>query len=532
MSGIMQAMAGTPVKLVDRGGSVPIPSRTIGYRPRKQISVLVVGMLSLLFLSAMRIEAFSLLGPYESWMTPTNGFPAIGDIGGPMNIGEGYRWNVPVVTYAFDPSFVDFFGSNGEAAVESAIQILNDLPPASQVNLGNYPLNTMNEDYQVAPLGLVDLKSETLFLLLQQLGLASPTRYMFCVHDFSISNGTTNVNVVLRNFDPFSFQATNVLNGSSYASNLDWHVVGSVEYLSIVATPVDPYDANSSVADGWGGGGSAPSFFYTGLSRDDVGGLRYLLETNNLNWETLLPDVHGVGVNSNNYVNLALRAGVDKITFIPETVNFDFLTGEFYTPVTNQYTDTYVTNGILMQQQLERVSDRPDIIFSARYTNGEVNLPVERTGASNWLNNAGLNRNSDMAGPGVIRPQVTITFPHGVSSVVVTSDPNIVKDISEVRWGSFDGSTNPPVIYPVGTTGTGDPWTIHLLLLNANYQPPRPSGFFTSELPVEIGEAVTLESSTNLMDWVPLVTVTNHDIPLLWVHRYLRSAEYFRAVSP
>jgi hypothetical protein len=38
--------------------------------------------------------AFSLLGPYAKWMDTTNGYRQPGDIGGPMNIGQGYRWNV------------------------------------------------------------------------------------------------------------------------------------------------------------------------------------------------------------------------------------------------------------------------------------------------------------------------------------------------------------------------------------------------------------------------------------------------------
>ncbi len=478
--------------------------------------------------AAFDAKGFSLLGPYETWMTRTNGFRWIGDIGGPMNIGEGYRWNVPVITYAFDPSFTAFFGTNGVAAVESAIQILNNLPPVSQVDLSNYPLNTINENYQALASGLVDLKSDTLAVLLHQLGLAPPQRFMFCVHDFSIGDRSTNVNVILRNFDPFSYEATNVLNGTLYTSNLNWYVVNPFESVQIYAIPVDPNNVNLTVADGWTE--SEPGFFCTGLTRDDVGGLRYLLQTNNLEVETLLPDVHGVGVNSNNYVNLALRAGIDKITFIDETTNFDFLSGEFFRPVTNQYTDTYFTNGDWRQQQLERVSYRPDIIFSAYIDTNQVNETVECTGATNWLNNASLNGNSDMAGPGTIRPQVTIAFPHGLSALVVTSDPNIVRQTDENRWGSFDGSTNPPVIYPAGTTGTGNPWTIHLSLYNTNYQPPLRSGFFTWQLPVPLGTAVTLETSTNLTDWVPLISVTNYGLPLLWEHLCSRPAEYFRAV--
>ena len=498
----------------------------------ERLGTLALGMLSFLFLLATDADAFSLLGPYESWMTPTNGFQFEGDIGGPMNIGEGYRWNVPVVTYAFDPSFVDFFGSNGVAAVEGAIQILNNLPPASQLDPGTYPLNTLSVNYTANAEGLVDLKSETLFLLFQQLGLAQPLRYMFCVHDFSIAGGTTNVNVVLRNFDPFSYGATNVLNSSLYTSNLVWRINQGIWPVSVLiyAIPVDPYSQNPAVADGLAG--SSPGFFYTGLTGDDVGGLRYLLQTNNLNFEALLPDVHGIGVNSNSYVNLALRGGVDKIAIVEETSNFDFLTGQFYAPVTNQYTDTYVTNGVWMQQQLERVSSRPDILFTAFAGTGPVPVIVECTGTSNWLNNASLNGNSDLAGPGTIRPQVTIAFPKfGLNAIVISSDPNYVLQANNERWASFDGSTNPPVIYPIGAGGTGNPWTISLSLLNTNYQPLR-GGYFTWQLPVSLETAVTLESSTNLADWTSLITVTNYGVPLFWEHLYSRPAEYFRAVSP
>src|ERR1019366_8419655 len=99
-------------------------------------------------LSMSSSHAFSLLGPYESWMTPTNGFQLAGDIGGPMNLGAGYRWNVPVVAYAFDPSFVSFFGTNGVAAMNGAIQILNNLPAASQIDPSTFPLITSGMNYQ------------------------------------------------------------------------------------------------------------------------------------------------------------------------------------------------------------------------------------------------------------------------------------------------------------------------------------------------------------------------------------------------
>ena len=49
------------------------------------------------------------------------------------NLGEEYRWNSPVLTYSYDESFLNYFGSNGVVAVEKAMEILNSIPPASSI---------------------------------------------------------------------------------------------------------------------------------------------------------------------------------------------------------------------------------------------------------------------------------------------------------------------------------------------------------------------------------------------------------------
>ena len=57
-----------------------------------------------------------------------------------MDIGSGYRWNVPEITYGFGQSFMDYFGTNGVAAVKNAVRVFNDLPPASSIMLSKFPL--------------------------------------------------------------------------------------------------------------------------------------------------------------------------------------------------------------------------------------------------------------------------------------------------------------------------------------------------------------------------------------------------------
>ena len=285
-------------------------------------------------LSTGMAHAFSLLGPYDTWMQPTNGFRLATDIGGPMNLDEEYRWNVPVVTYSFDQSFLDYFGSIGAAAVDQAVQILNNLPPASQFEPANYPPESARVNYQAQALGLTDLKSKALSALLEQLGLTQPTRYTFSVQDFGFSSGNLVAQTIQRNFDPISFSPTNWVNDTENGYFLS--IATNGQSISAVAEefPINPLDTfQSAVADGALGGGG----FYTGLTREDVGGLRYLLHTNNSNPEILLPGVHGVGTNAGDYVNQAVRCGVDKITFIRR--DYDNLLGQFFAPYTNQFTD-------------------------------------------------------------------------------------------------------------------------------------------------------------------------------------------------
>ena len=45
------------------------------------------------------------------------------DIRSQKHQGEGYRRNTPVLYYAFDPSFSDYFGSNGEYAAQQAFDM-------------------------------------------------------------------------------------------------------------------------------------------------------------------------------------------------------------------------------------------------------------------------------------------------------------------------------------------------------------------------------------------------------------------------
>jgi hypothetical protein len=269
---------------------------------------------------------FALIGPLanggDSWQTAIIGYGLpyvqsiapggpvdLGDIGGPKNIGEEYRRNIPVIFYSYNANFLDFFGSNGVAAVDSAFAIANNAftnNPTGTTNgldgysadLHEFPDTAKSINFEAQALALTDLKSVTMHLLVEQLGLAEPERYVWTLAErFLPTGGTCPLDqiylVVQRNFgvanSPFNqIQYSPYVNDTLYSYQI-------AEFCNAPGTPpnaftvpfnVDPF-ANTFTAvaanniNGLGIGG-----FYTGLTRDDVGGLRYLLTTNNINFET------------------------------------------------------------------------------------------------------------------------------------------------------------------------------------------------------------------------------------------------------
>src|SRR5664279_1079928 len=117
---------------------------------------------------------YALLGPgangADTWQIPEIGYMLAGDIGAPKNLGEEYRWNTPVIYYGFDQSFLDYFGSNGVAAVQGAFAILNGMTNFSKysANLSEVPLETLRMNYRAQALHLYDLKTIALYMVVEE----------------------------------------------------------------------------------------------------------------------------------------------------------------------------------------------------------------------------------------------------------------------------------------------------------------------------------------------------------------------------
>ena len=558
--------------------------------------------------------------------------------------------------YTFDPSFDSFFGSDGEVAVGKAFAIMNSLTNVDDysTNLSEFPLNSQGVNFQARTLGMRDLKSTTLTVLLEQMGLADSVRYTWALFDRYNPPGSTcpaggpsngyEYLVIQRNFDitatPLNFNAPDVgqyspyVNGELYTyfifDNCDL-TAASPPTADAIEVPVDRLILNSPVASGLGEGVLPLGSFYTGLTRDDVAGLRYLMSSNNVfapgsgylessaggsvatsggggatipeqittfslsvlqddptTLQTLVPNlvitsvttnfVNGVttftytfgnvvtnsfstnttaqilttniapvvgapigspaitnislgkkfqtnlvsgdffvvptnscgitvsstvstnvttttntflfdtntpgqllsksliefstnhvlsvllctntaGTASNNVV--ADFQGIGRVQFVPVADNnYDFITGQFFTPVTNQYTMVQIKNGQASTVTFQRVVTRPDILFMGAniITGGNDLLPPvilsDNRTIPNFINSRAA---SNLSGPGIIDPTtapITITF-NTIGPVSGNTSPTLLDGplaLDGFIWGSFDATTNAPIIYPNGTS--------------------------------------------------------------------------------
>jgi hypothetical protein len=442
--------------------------------------------------SVQQSRAFSLLGPATTWMTARLGYNLnphewpTGDGfggGGPMNLGEEYRFNVPTVSYGFTPSFLNFFGSRGVEEIDKAFAILNALPDADQIDPNAYPLAAQRINYRAQALQLGDLKSYALSLLVNQMGLADPTRYVFTLRNRWTTDPppATNFFVIQRNFDPITWNYSPYINGQlwTFTSVID----GAAESLA-VTEPVDPLAVggliHAPVSSGIEGNGYLLlGGFWTGLTRDDVGGIRYIYRRNNFNLETAATNAltfgsggggtspwrpppvstNGVAIPgaTTNFVSQAIRPGIGKVTFVKmerESVFGNYLSNNV------TWVDRFVTNGVLVEQTLVRPQVAPDIVFDAgdlQGGDGSDTFISHGSASVEWIS---AGDGTITFGPGVIpvgvdgAPSVTFTFQtvgptwYSVLSAPFLSGPGEAQSSQLWQWGTFDGSTETPVVYP------------------------------------------------------------------------------------
>ncbi|MBI5800882.1 MAG: hypothetical protein HZA92_09205 [Verrucomicrobia bacterium] len=445
-------------------------------------------------------------------MTQELGYQLPWQLGGPMNIGEGYRWNVPCVTYGFDSAFLNYFGTNGVAAVEEAVAQLNALPPASDLTSTSYPsIPLLPPNTTAATLNYLDLRSRALATLLQCLGLTVAQENVYTLRSMRVTGTSTNFIVAQRNFDPVTLTTTNLINGVlfSYSVRTGLRSSETQFYNDAEESRVSGNSSASGIA-----GISVTSGTVIGSpSADDVGGIKYLLRYGNITREGLLPDVRGAAPALTNWVNIALRPGVEKVTFVRQS--FSAASGAFL-PMTNRYTDAYFDGDQLKRQELERITTQPDILFTGRDLGLAYSNPIlfAAGGVSNWLNNAALNGQPDGAGPGIIRPPMTIAFSTVGFYYYNYTTPGIrfLDERSASRgqsWARFD-SENILVAFP-RPSPDGSPTKLRLNFTLGNIARETSWNLYGPT-----GARFYLQHSADLRSWTNSAVVTNTGFPLTY----------------
>ena len=300
-----------------------------------------------LLLTLQSAWGFALSGPIgnngDSWQTITIGY-GWNDPVAPKDIYEEYRPVVPVQYYACDATYLSYYGAGGQTNIDAAFAILNGvmcgqtnapvflsnptngvyvnasgvgtggsvtLTAANNVdnysaNLTEFPLVSYQVNYTAQAAGIWDIKSEVLHTVALDIGLADPNRYVWTIHTRQLNPlqlknpqcpQDVQYSVVQRNYDvnpTQNYPYSSYINGSLYTFLIDENCGNGVNVPWSARTftyPADPY-ANQYTAVTSGGlvnGGLNAGEFYMGMTRDDVAGLKYLLSSNNINWEATAP---------------------------------------------------------------------------------------------------------------------------------------------------------------------------------------------------------------------------------------------------
>jgi hypothetical protein len=146
---------------------------------------------------------------------------------------------------------------------------------------------------------------------------------------------------------------------------------------------------------------------------------------------------------------VATRQGMGELTFVRR--DFDSLLNQFWDPVTNTYIAYALTNGFLVSQQVQRAVTAPDFLITA----ADINVSMPSGSPFVFSRNVNFDTADTPAGvpgPGTIDTPSTITL-----NTIAPSFGNTAGGIEDNQsilliWGSFDGTTNDPIVYPNGTS--------------------------------------------------------------------------------
>ncbi len=361
------------------------------------------------------------------------------------NLGEEYRWNSPVVTYSYDESFLNYFGSNGVVAVEKAMGILNAIPPASSImttyppsssdgnNLWNYPTRPDRFHARAYNDRVLDIKSYALAELFGFMGLGNPEDSAFQV-EFGV--------VALRNWDPVTYSPTKYVNGSL----LSWTVLGGdalpfpIDVTKPVRTLAGTSDnRNPRLAEGK---------YLVAPTRDDIGGYKYLYRKDNFNIEGLPPFTYQMVTNQPNLTNPAIFSvdlrwfSKESKTNTPASFKQFVMTNQWWGPV---YTNLNVPPLLVLETNVTWKMGWTTNVTP--YLTNFPWTPVGQPATLVYLTNKYR----------IFKPSYDYIFGNVITNIHVPADK------SEVLYRSWEVTPNAPLWSVVGSVPTTTNYTTTVL---------------------------------------------------------------------
>lgn len=400
------------------------------------------------------------------------------ELGGTKDIGEGSRLNVPIITYGYDSTFLSYFGAKGEAAIDSAFAVLNALPASSSVSAkltGFVTQGNQQVNYTAEALRLLDLKSTIMWLMMEHMGLIGETHTFDLLEGVLIPTGfpgagpcNFNYVVAVRNFDPTDYSPSQYVNGTllTYQIGQLCPTPGVGDAMEQTVQAGAPPFSTVSTREAQEVGG-----YYLRITRDDMGGLKYLYNKNRFVNEGLDTNaVVSATVTGFNPINLTvsnttttgfagLLGGVEKITFVKTP--FDSVLGTSFTPIIYRYSMPWRTNGVSRTLTVTRTVTQPDIIFTAgnlTFPGGGLPYQETLTRVSGFLSYGfavSEGGGDPLATPRVITPEMIVTL-NNSGQVYYNQGSGFLDEANNIglgyNWGSFNGSTNAPVVFPTGAS--------------------------------------------------------------------------------
>jgi hypothetical protein len=266
----------------------------------------------------------------------------------------------------------------------------------TDADLRRKPRDTKRIHSTAQALGVLDLKSYAMGMLAEQLGLAGAVRWTWALRDRQVIGNFTNYAVIQRNFDPFTLKPTRYVNDHKWTYFIGTFPtgVGNNTYEDAAEIAIDQAGDNpfissavsASVGEDLLSTGLRQGEYYSALSRDDVGGLRYMYTRFNINSE-FLPvatprDVSPAALRVVDTSTLIFTNGVDAFTFFTNALftNPNALQGQFpnlvilstNVSVTNIVTTQFlvtnlVSNGLFTNRSLPTLISNQDLfLFSLR----------------------------------------------------------------------------------------------------------------------------------------------------------------------